>query len=43
MAGSIAGAYVGDANINANLRRHCESHEEIDQLAENLFNSIGNV
>ena len=37
MAGSIAGAYFGDEKIPANVMKHCESHDEIIQMANDLY------
>ncbi|KAL3278900.1 hypothetical protein HHI36_016420 [Cryptolaemus montrouzieri] len=37
MAGAIAGAYVGEENLNVNLVRHCEKHNEIIEMADNLL------
>lgn len=37
MAGSMAGAYLGIHAINENLQKHCEFHEEIMELADDLF------
>lgn len=40
MAGSMAGAYLGINSINENMQKHCEFHEEMMELADNLFSVI---
>ncbi|XP_019874408.2 ADP-ribosylhydrolase ARH3 isoform X2 [Aethina tumida] len=37
MAGSIAGAYLGEETINKTLLKHCEGYEVILEMADNLF------
>lgn len=37
MCGAIAGAYFGDSVIAENLVKHCESHEEMQKLAQDLY------
>lgn len=37
MAGAIAGAHLGLDAINENMQKHCEFHEEILEMADNLF------
>lgn len=40
MAGAIAGAYVGLEGINENLQKHCEFHDEILEMANDLFTVV---
>ncbi|GLH00525.1 ADP-ribose glycohydrolase ARH3 [Gryllus bimaculatus] len=37
MAGAIAGAFYGDSFIPENLKKHCESSQEISDLADSLY------
>lgn len=37
MAGAIAGAYLGVEAINENMLKHCEFHEEMLEMADDLF------
>ncbi|KAK9872672.1 hypothetical protein WA026_018806 [Henosepilachna vigintioctopunctata] len=39
MAGAIAGAYVGEENLNHHVIKHCEKYEEMIDLADNLLAS----
>lgn len=40
MAGSIAGAYLGEENISPSLRKYCEYQKEMTALADNLYSSL---
>lgn len=37
MAGAIAGAYLGEEEINKPLQLHCEGVEEALELADGLY------
>lgn len=43
MAGSMAGAFLGDDYINKHLLRHCEGRKEMSEMADNLFAVTGDI
>lgn len=43
MTGAIAGAYVGQENLNETLVKHCEKHDDTIELADNLLSARQDV
>ncbi|XP_019754450.1 ADP-ribosylhydrolase ARH3 isoform X1 [Dendroctonus ponderosae] len=43
MAGAIVGAHLGEGAINKNLLQHCEKHQQIEELADKLFEATSGV
>lgn len=37
MAGALAGSFFGDTAISANVLRHCEGHETLERISEQLL------
>lgn len=40
MAGSIAGAFLGEEYVNESLIKHCEFQKEMIEIADNLYSVV---